>query len=204
MQRNHRRARIFLHTITIDKMSDANYTDEAIMAMFADQKTREAAFRIIVKQFGTQLYSRIRTIVGSHDETDDVLQNTFIKAWRSLDRFRLESTLYTWLFRIATNEALTFVRRSTKSVALSINDDDMKITLPANDMESSETGDEIAEKLHNAVEKLPEKQKLVFQMKYYKEMKYDDMAGILKTSVGALKASYHFAVKKIENFLSLH
>ena len=204
MQRNHRRARIFLHTITVDNMSDANYTDEAIMAMFADPKTREAAFRIVVKQFGAQLYSRIRTIVGSHQETDDVLQNTFIKAWRSMDRFRLESSLYTWLFRIATNEALTYVRRNKQNVSLSINDDEMKITLPANDMESSETGDEIAEKLHSAVEKLPEKQKLVFTMKYYQEMKYDDMAGILKTSVGALKASYHFAVKKIENFLSLH
>ena len=185
-------------------MNDTNYTDEAIMAMFANVKTREAAFRIVVKQFGTQLYSRIRTIVGSHEETDDVLQNTFIKAWRSLDRFRLESSLYTWLFRIATNEALTFVRRNNKAAALSINDDEMKITLPVNDMESSETGDEIAEKLLWAVEKLPEKQKLVFQMKYYQDMKYDDMASILKTSVGALKASYHFAVKKIENFLSIN
>ena len=185
-------------------MSETPYTDEAIMAMFADPKTREKAFRIVVNQYGAQLYSRIRTIVGSHDETDDVLQNTFIKAWRSLDRFRLESSLYTWLFRIATNEALTLVRRSKKTMSLSLDDDDMKITVPSNDLESSETGDEIAEKLQSAVEKLPEKQKLVFQMKYFKEMKYDDMAGILKTSVGALKASYHFAVKKIENFLQIH
>ncbi|MCR5454164.1 MAG: sigma-70 family RNA polymerase sigma factor [Bacteroidales bacterium] len=174
------------------------------MAMFANSKTREAAFRIVVKQFGAQLYSRIRTIVGTHEETDDVLQNTFIKAWRSMDRFRLESSLYTWLFRIATNEALTFIRRNKQNVSLSINDDEMKITLPSNDMEGSETSDEIAEKLRSAVEKLPEKQKTVFRMKYYQEMKYDDMAGILKTSVGALKASYHFAVKKIENFLSTH
>ena len=185
-------------------MSDTNYTDEAIMAMFADAKTREAAFRIIVKQFGAQLYSRIRTIVGAHEETDDVLQNTFIKAWRSLDRFRFESSLYTWLFRIATNEALTFVRRSKKSVSMSLDDDEMKITVPGNDMESSETGDEIAQKLRSAVQRLPEKQKLVFTMKYYQDMKYDDMAGILKTSVGALKASYHFAIKKIENFLSIN
>lgn len=185
-------------------MSDANYTDESIMKMFADPKTRETAFRIVVQQFGAQLYSRIRTIVGSHEETDDVLQNTFIKAWRSMDRFRFESSLYTWLFRIATNEALTFVRRNKQNVSLSINDDEMKITIPANDMEGSETSDEIAEKLQNAVETLPEKQKIVFCLKYYKEMKYDEMAGILKTSVGALKASYHFAVKKIENFLSIH
>ena len=195
----------FSHKITLNfKMSDTNYTDEAIMAMFADPKTREAAFRIIVKQFGAQLYSRIRTIVGAHEETDDVLQNTFIKAWRSLDRFRFESSLYTWLFRIATNEALTFVRRSKKSVSMSLDDDEMKITVPGNDMESSETGDEIAQKLRSAVQRLPEKQKLVFTMKYYQDMKYDDMAGILKTSVGALKASYHFAVKKIENFLSIN
>lgn len=198
-------AAVFSHNITLNfKMSDTNYTDEAIMAMFADPKTREAAFRIIVKQFGAQLYSRIRTIVGAHEETDDVLQNTFIKAWRSLDKFRFESSLYTWLFRIATNESLTFVRRSKKSVSMSLDDDEMKITVPGNDMESSETGDEIAQKLRSAVQRLPEKQKLVFTMKYYKDMKYDDMAGILKTSVGALKASYHFAVKKIENFLSIN
>ncbi len=184
-------------------MNDTTYTDEAIMAMFADPTTREKAFRIIVKQFGAQLYSRIRAIVGGHEETDDVLQNTFIKAWRSLDRFRLESSLYTWLFRIATNEALTLVRRRKSKMSLSLYDDEMKITVPSNDLESSETGDEIADKLQSAVEKLPEKQKLVFQMKYFQEMKYDDMAGILKTSVGALKASYHFAVKKIENFLQI-
>jgi len=121
-----------------------------------------------------------------------------------LDKFRFESSLYTWLFRIATNESLTFVRRSKKSDSMSLDDDEMKITVPGNDMESSETGDEIAQKLRSAVQRLPEKQNLVFTMKYYKDMKYDDMAGILKTSVGALKASYHFAVKKIENFLSIN
>ena len=185
-------------------MNENTYSDETIMAMFAEPSTREKAFKLLVNQYGAQLYGRIRTIVGSHEETDDVLQNTFIKAWRSLERFRSESSLYTWLFRIATNEALTLVRRNKRSVSLSLSDDDIKVSLPGSDMESSETSDEIAEKLQSAVEKLPEKQKLVFCMKYYKEMKYDDMAGILKTSVGALKASYHFAVKKIENFLSIN
>jgi RNA polymerase sigma-70 factor (ECF subfamily) len=190
------------HTTDIDEQSLINRITAYIRS--GDRRAAAAAYAVLVKRYSPQVFGFISKMTDNQDDIKDLAQNTFIKAWRSLDRFRLESTLYTWLFRIATNEALTFVRRSNKSVALSINDDDMKITLPANDMESSETGDEIAEKLQSAVEKLPEKQKIVFKMKYYKEMKYDDMAGILKTSVGALKASYHFAVKKIENFLSIN
>lgn len=185
-------------------MATQRYSDSDIIELFADESTREAAFRIVVNQFGPQLYSRIRTVVSSHDEADDILQNTFIKAWRALPNFRLESSLYTWLFRIATNEALTFVRKNKRDFALSLDDGEIEITVPSNDMESSDTGDEIADKLRIAVDSLPAKQKLVFCMKYYREMKYDDMATILKTSVGALKASYHHAVKKIENFLSLN
>jgi len=184
-------------------MANEWYSDSDIMELFAEDNTREAAFRIIVNQFGSQLYSRIRAVVQSHDETDDILQNTFIKAWRALPNFRLESSLYTWLFRIATNEALTFVRKNKRDYALSLDDDEVEVIPPSNDMESSDTGDEIADKLRRAVDMLPAKQKLVFCMKYYKEMKYDDMAVILKTSVGALKASYHHAVKKIETFLAM-
>ncbi len=180
------------------------YSDNDILELFADESTREAAFRIIVNQFGPQLYSRIRTVVSSHDETDDILQNTFIKAWRALPSFRLESSLYTWMFRIATNEALTFVRKNKREYAISLDDDEVEVVPPSNDMESSETGDEIADKLRMAVDTLPAKQKLVFCMKYYKEMKYDDMAVMLNTSVGALKASYHHAVKKIETILSVN
>ena len=190
------------HTTDIDEQSLINRITAYIRS--GDRKSAAAEYAVLVKRYSPQVFGFISKMTDNQDDIKDLAQNTFIKAWRSLDRFRLESTLYTWLFRIATNEALTFVRRSNKSVALFINDDDMKITLPANDMESSETGDEIAEKLQSAVERLPEKQKIVFKMKYYKEMKYDDMAGILKTSVGALKASYHFAVKKFENFLSIH
>ena len=185
-------------------MNDTNYSDEEILEMYKDVSNRDAAFRIIVNKYGAQLYGRIRTIVGTHDAADDVLQNTFIKAWRSLDNFRLDASLYTWLFRIATNEALTYMRKIQNKTAISIDDEEIQVSLPGEQMDSSETSDEIAEKLQSAVDSLPQKQRQVFCMKYYKEMKYNDMAEILKTSVGALKASYHHAVKKIENFLSFN
>lgn len=185
-------------------MANERYSDNEIMELFADCDTREAAFRIVVSQYGPHLYSRIRTVVPTHDEADDILQNTFIKAWRAMPKFRLESSLYTWLFRIATNEALTHVRKSKREMSLSLDDSEVELSAPYSDMENSDTGDEIADKLRHAVDTLPAKQKLVFCMKYYKEMKYDDIAEALHTSVGALKASYHHAVKKIENFLAVN
>ncbi|MCQ2253193.1 MAG: sigma-70 family RNA polymerase sigma factor [Bacteroidales bacterium] len=184
-------------------MENHKYTDQEIMDLFAHEATREHAMRIIVKQYGPLLYSRIRSVVETHDETDDVLQNTLIKVWRALPSFRLDSSLYTWLYRIATNESLSYMRRNRRDCSISISDNDIEVSLPSETMESPETGDEIAGKLSDAVETLPDKQKQVFCMKYFQEMKYDDMATILNTSVGALKASYHHAVKKIQNFLSL-
>ncbi|MBR4266670.1 MAG: sigma-70 family RNA polymerase sigma factor [Bacteroidales bacterium] len=183
-------------------MNKDSFSDVEILELFNDAETREMAFRIIVKQFGRQLYNRIRMIVGTHEETDDILQNTFVKAWRALSNFRLDASLYTWLFRIATNESLTYLRKSNRNLSVSLDDEESNFEPGSEEMETSETGDEIAEKLRQAVEKLPAKQRLVFTMKYYKEMKYEDMAVLLNTSVGALKASYHHAVKKIEILLS--
>ncbi len=176
-------------------------SDEEIIELFSNEKTREKAFRIIVSQFSRQLYSRIRAVVNSHEEADDILQNTFLKAWRSLANFRKEANLYTWLYKIATNEAFSFIRANSKKLSVSLDDDNLKLDFFTSGIDDAQSGEQIRQKLHNAVDKLPEKQRKVFEMKYFDEMKYDDMAIALNTSVGALKASYHHAVKKIEKLL---
>jgi RNA polymerase sigma-70 factor (ECF subfamily) len=138
--------------------------------------------------------------VISHEDADDILQNTFVKAWRSIGKFREESSLYTWLYRIATNESLTFINSNKRKSFISMNNTSEFLM---NNLISDPyvEGDEIQLKLQEAILKLPEKQRLVFNMKYFDEMKYDQMSEILDTSVGALKASYHHAVKKIEEFI---
>ena len=146
------------------------------------------------------MYWHIRKIVIGHDDADDVLQNTKIKVWRSLPDFRSDSGLYTWLYRIATNEALTFLKQKKKKAFAPWVDVEQKMS---DTLESDVwfNGEEIQLKLQQAILKLPEKQRIVFNMKYFDQLKYDDMAEILGTSAGALKASYHHAVKKIEAML---
>ncbi|MBP3227846.1 MAG: RNA polymerase sigma factor [Bacteroidaceae bacterium] len=160
-----------------------------------DPATRRAAFEETVRLYGPRLYRHIRSMVLSHDDTDDVLQDTFMKAWAALDQFKGEAKVSTWLYRIATNESLSFLARQRSSVAL--DDTDVERTLQSDPYFD---GDELQLKLQTAIAALPEKQRLVFNMKYYEQMKYEDMSEILGTSVGALKASYHIAVKKIESF----
>lgn len=171
--------------------------------LIADLKTegkKDMAFHILVKTYQEKLYWHIRRIVVSHDDADDILQNVFIKVWKNMDSFREDSSLYTWLYRIATNESLSFLHKSRKQSFFSLDDQTNHITEePLTDKYFD--GDELQTKLQAAVLKLPDKQKIVFNMKYFEEMKYEEMAEILKTSVGALKASYHHAVKKIEEFL---
>jgi len=178
-------------------MSD--YSDKELLTLFKNQEKRNYAFNLIVRKYQEKLYWHIRKIVIKHDDADDILQNTFIKIWKGLDGFREDSKLYTWLYRIATNESLTFLKQKKTKYLLSIVDyeNQLKETL-----ESDEhfNGTEIQLKLQKAILGLPEKQRIVFNMKYFEEMKYDDMAQVLNTSVGALKASYHHAVKKIENY----
>ena len=146
------------------------------------------------------MYWHIRRLVILHEDADDALQNTFINAWRSIGEFRNESSLYTWLYTIATNEALTLINKRKKNAAVSI--DDLGDYF-ANSQEGSTwfDGDEAQMKLQNAILQLPEKQRIVFNLKYFDEMTYEDMSKVLKTSEGALKASYHHAVKKIEKML---
>lgn len=178
-------------------MSD--YSDKELLTLFKNQEKRNYAFNLIVRKYQEKLYWHIRKIVIKHDDADDILQNTFIKIWKGLDGFREDSKLYTWLYRIATNESLTFLKQKKTKYLLSIVDyeNQLKETL-----ESDEhfNGTEIQLKLQKAILGLPEKQRIVFNMKYFEEMKYDEMAQVLNTSVGALKASYHHAVKKIENY----
>jgi len=176
--------------------------DKQILALFKDKQNREKAFNLIVQRYKERLYWHIRKIVLDHEDTDDVLQNTFIKVWGKLGDFRQESELFTWIYRIATNEALGFLRKKKRRQLLASEN------FEGNKQESYlsddwYSGDEIQQKLTKAIEQLPEKQKLVFNMRYYEEMPYEKISSILKTSQGALKASYHLAVKKIEKFINM-
>lgn len=173
------------------------HPDDQLLQFYREGR-EEYAFSIIVKKYQQKLYYHIRRMVKNHDDADDVLQNTFIKAWAGLKNFREESNLYTWLYRIATNETLTFLGKN-KNMTL-VDADKTLMRQPAS--EQGMGGDEIYQKLQQAIDTLPDKQKLVFNMKYFEEMPYEQMSSILDTSVGALKASYHHAVKKIEEFLT--
>jgi len=160
----------------------------------------EKAFRIIVDRYGSKLYWHIRRLVIIHDDADDALQNTFVNAWKNLGAFRNESSIFTWLWSIATNEALTLIRKREKNRGVSLDDLDSIFT---NSIEGSTyfDGEEATVKLQNAILRLPEKQRIVFNMKYFDDMSYGEMSEILGTSEGALKASYHHAVKKIEQYI---
>lgn len=175
--------------------------DNRLVEKLQDGKTQQSAFSELVNQFSEPLYWQIRKIVLSHDDANDVLQNTFIKIWTSIDNFRGDSKLSTWLYRIAINESITFLNKQRSANNVSMDDADSFLV---SRLEGDEffDGDEAQLKLQKAILTLPEKQRIVFNMKYFDEMKYEDMSGILETSVGALKASYHHAVKKIEEFLS--
>lgn len=180
-------------------MAAAILSDKELLDAFRKESSREKAFEAIIRQYQQKIYWHVRRMLNDHADADDVTQNTFIKAWENLLNFREESRLYTWLFRVATNEALAFL--SKKKQMLSMDE------LDNESLEPSTLGDgpaakQIAYKLELAIAQLPEKQKIVFNLKYYEEMKYEEMAEVLETSVGALKASYHHAVKKIQEFMS--
>ena len=181
----------------------AEYSDNELLKMFREGSNPNYAFNLIVQKYRERIYWHIRKIVIVHDDADDVTQNAFVKIWKGLPDFREESQLYTWIYRIATNEAITHLNQQKRRFFLPIVDVENKLS---NTLESDHwfNGDELQKKLQKAILKLPEKQRIVFNMKYFDEMKYEDMAEILETSVGALKASFHLAVKKIEKFLEEH
>ena len=179
-------------------MASHPWNEQQIVEQLRDVSHREAAFTQLVEHYKEQLYWQIRRMVLSHDDADDVLQNTFIKAWMGLDGFRGDAKLSTWLFRIANNETLNFLERKRQSLSL---DDEATVGVAAR-LESDPyfDGDETERQLQEAIASLPDKQRQVFNLKYFDEMKYEEMSVLLGTSVGALKASYHHAVKKISVF----
>lgn len=173
---------------------------EDLIPLLKDQKQKNSAFNILVKQTKQRLYWHIRKMVLVHEDADDILQNTYIKAWKSIENFRGDCSLFTWLYRIATNEALTFLtQQRAKNISTSIEYEDLLISRMEAD--AYYDGDEMAKKFERAILSLPEKQRLVFNMKYYEDLKYEEISKITGTSEGALKASYHIAVKKIEQFI---
>ncbi len=171
--------------------------EEKLLEELRSPLTSRRAFSRIVSEYSERLYWQIRKMVFSHDDANDILQDVFVKAWTNLDNFRGDAKLTTWLYRIAINESITFLNKKRAQNNVSIDDGD---TFLLNTLESDEyfDGDSAQTQLQKAILTLPDKQRLVFQMKYFEEMKYEDMSEILGTSVGALKASYHHAVKKIE------
>ena len=176
------------------------YNEEDILEMLRNPDTQKRGFAYVVEEYSERLYWQIRKMVYSHDDANDILQDVFIKAWLNIDKFRGDAKLSTWLYKIAINESITFINRSKAKLNLSIDDDDSFLV---NKLEGDEyfDGNRAQLLLQQAVVTLPEKQRLVFQMKYFNELKYDEMSDILGTSVGALKASFHHAVKKVEKFL---
>jgi len=175
--------------------------EETLVSELRDISTQAKAFEVLVNTYKERLYWHIRRIVLHHDDADDVLQNTFIKVYRNINTFKGESKLYSWIYRIATNEALTHLKQKSKKLGVS-NVELQKTMIENLQSDVYFEGEEIQLKLQKALAQLPEKQKLVFNMKYFQEMKYEEISEVLGTSVGGLKASYHLAVKKIESYLT--
>jgi RNA polymerase sigma-70 factor (ECF subfamily) len=178
-------------------------SDRELLDLFAQPDSKNQAFSLLVKQYQQRLYWHIRKMVIDHDDADDLLQNTFMKAYQALENFREDSKIFTWLYRIATNESITFLNQKKRKVST-----DLMKAVEKEGLNTQEnplvSGDRIQMKLQQALLTLPDKQRLVFNMKYFENMKYDEISAILGTSVGALKASYHLAVKKIEDFIRTH
>ncbi len=178
----------------------SGYSDSELIELYRKEDTRNYGFNLLVNKYKERLYWHIRRIVISHEDTDDVLQNTFIKVWKGLNAFREDSGLYTWLYRIATNESITFLKNKRNKYFLPFVDVEKELS---KSLESDVwfSGDEIQMKFQKALLKLPEKQRIVFNFRYFDEMPYEEISKILGTSVGALKASFHHAVKKIEDYI---
>lgn len=174
--------------------------DNELVSLFKQNKDREKVFTIIVKRYQEKIYWQIRRMVIRHEDADDVMQNVFIKAWNGLEHFREDAKLYTWLFRIAVNETLSYMEQQKKRSSVSFED----VSEALENRLKSEKGfneNQAVWKLQKAIQQLPEKQRVVFNLRYFEEMPYEQMSEVLETSVGALKASYHHAVKKIEDYI---
>jgi len=178
-------------------------TDAELLVQFRNPETKEQAYTSIIKKYQEKLYWHIRRMVVEHEDANDVLQNVFIKVWKGLLNFREDAQLYTWLYRVATNECLTFLEQQKKRRSVSLSDVETELS---NKIKADKHFDanKLEWKLQLAIQQLPEKQRIVFSLRYYDEMPYEEMSRVLETSEGALKASYHHAVKKVEDFIVNH
>jgi RNA polymerase sigma factor (sigma-70 family) len=184
-------------------MSLTVLNDTELLIQFRDPVTKEKAYTSIIKKYQEKLYWHIRRMVVDHDDANDVLQNVFIRVWKGLENFREDSQLYTWLYRIATNECLTFLEQQKKRTTVSLSDVETGLTDKIK-ADQNFDANKLEWKLQLGIQQLPEKQRIVFQLRYYDEMPYEEMSRVLDTSEGALKASYHHAVKKIEDYITNH
>ena len=184
-------------------MALTDSSDAELLVQFRQPETKEKAYTTIIRKYQEKLYWHIRRMVVDHDDANDVLQNVFIRVWNGLENFREDAQLYTWLYRIATNESLTFLENQKKRSAVSLSDVESGLS---NKIKADQNFDanKLEWKLQLAIQQLPEKQRMVFNLRYYDEMPYEEMSRVLDTSEGALKASYHHAVKKIEDFILNH
>jgi RNA polymerase sigma-70 factor (ECF subfamily) len=184
-------------------MAQQHLDDKELLMQFKNAATKERAFTGIIKKYQEKLYWHIRRMVVHHEDANDVLQNMFIKVWNGLENFREDSQLYTWLYRIATNESLTYLEQQKRRSSVSLSDIENGLSEKLKS-ERDFDSNKIEWKLQLAMQQLPDKQRAVFNLRYYDEMPYEEMSRVLETSEGALKASYHHAVKKIEHFLLNH
>lgn len=175
-------------------------TDTEILELFSESKTRDEAFTLLLNKYQERIYWHVRRYVLNHDDADDLVQDIFIKIWNNLSKFRADSKLYTWIYRIATNECITFLNKKKDQYNISLNDQDSSYLVETLTQSSYFDGNKAELKLQKALLTLPDKQRLVFNMKYFDDLKYDEISEIVGTSVGALKASYHLAMKKIEKY----
>lgn len=184
-------------------MTPQNTDDTDLVERFRQPKTRDAAFTAIVKKYQERIYWQIRRLVVGHDDANDVMQNVFIKAWNGLENFRADAQLFTWIYRIAVNESLTYLKQQKKRSSISMDDQSLNLVEKLHSEKDFDSNKAVW-KLQLAIQQLPEKQRAVFNLRYFDEMPYEQMSHVLETSVGALKASYHHAVKKIEDYILNH
>jgi RNA polymerase sigma factor (sigma-70 family) len=184
-------------------MNPTAIADNELLIQFRNPVTKERAYTSIIKKYQEKLYWLVRRMVVDHEDANDVLQNVFIRVWKGLENFREDSQLYTWLYRIATNESLTFIEQQKKRTSVSLSDEESGLS---NKVRASDhfDGQKLEWKLQLAIQQLPEKQRIVFLLRYNDEMPYEEMSKVLETSEGALKASYHHAVKKVEDYMLNH
>jgi RNA polymerase sigma-70 factor (ECF subfamily) len=187
-------------TTLVQNFVSEDLSDKELLERFRNPDTRNYSFNLLIRKYEKKIYWHVRRIVINHDDANDVTQEAFVKVWKNLERFKEEAQLFTWIYRIATNEAISFLRKKRTRFFIPFIDVENQLS---NSLKSDNffTADEIQLKLQKAILKLPEKQRIVFNMRYYDDLKYDEISEVLGTSVGALKASYHHAVKKVEEYL---